>query len=128
MGYRELLKNYILHLELVAGDSYIESQTAEPVLSLRDLSELRALAAEVHRGAYRADEANRIENFNHRLRVLMNRQAWSASQVAELSGVSESRVGRWRTNPDSERYLAMSEAEFSRFESALNRWLESGGR
>jgi len=127
MGYRELLKNYIRHLELVAGDNFIERETNEPVLNKRDLGELRTLAAEVHRDAYRGAEVNRIENYNYRLRVLMNRHALAADRVAELAGVPREVVRSWRTNPDSERYRQMSEEDFSRFESALNDWLETSG-
>lgn len=128
MGYRELLKNYIRHLELVAGDNYIEHESNEPLLNKRDLGELRTLAAEIHRDAYRAAEVSRVENFNYRLRVLMNRHALSAERVAELSGAPAALVRCWRTNPDSARYQAMSEADFTRFEAALNEWLETGGQ
>lgn len=127
MGYRELLKNYIRHLELVAGENFIERTSSEPVLNKRDLGELRTLAAEVFRSAYRGAEASRVENYNYRLRVLMNRHALRADQVAELAEVSETLVGRWRTNPTSERYQPMTEADFARFEAALNHWLETSG-
>ncbi len=127
MGYRELLKGYIRHLELVAGDNYIERETNEPVLNKRDLGELRTLAAEIHRDAYRAAEVKRVENYNYRLRVLMNRHALTADRVAELAGVRPDVVRHWRTNPDSDRYQPMDEADFSRFESALNHWLETTG-
>ncbi len=127
MGYRELLKNYIRHLELVAGDNFIEHDTNEPVLGKRDLGELRTLAAEIHREAYRAAEVSRVENYNYRLRVLMNRHALTADQVADLTGVARHQVRAWRTNPDSDRYRVMSEEEFARFESALNEWLETSG-
>lgn len=128
MGYRELLKNYIRHLELVAGDNYIELETNEPVLNKRDLGELRTLAAEIHRDAYRAAEVSRVDNYNYRLRVLMNRHALTAEQVAALTGVDRQLVRGWRTNPHSDRYEPMSEADFARFESALNHWLENEGR
>jgi hypothetical protein len=128
MGYRELLKNYIRHLELVAGENFIEREASEPVLNKRDLGELRTLAAEIQRDAYRGAEVGRVENYNYRLRVLMNRHALTACQVAELSEVSEPLVRRWRTNPASDRYLPMNEADFTRFESALNHWLETSGQ
>jgi len=127
MGYRELIKNYIRHLELVAGDNFIERETNEPVLNKRDLGELRTLAAEIQRDAYRAAEVNRVENYNYRLRVLMNRHALTADQVAELAEVPREVVRSWRTNPDSERYRQMNEEDFARFESALNDWLETSG-
>lgn len=126
MGYRELLKNYMRHLELVAGDNFVETACGEPVLSKRDLGELRTLAAELARDAHGGADLGRVGNFNFRLRVLMNRHALSIAQVAELSLAMPATVRRWRTNPVSENYLAMSEAEFSRFESALKRWLENG--
>lgn len=127
MGYRELLKTYIRHLELVAGDNFIEHPTREPVLSRRDLGELRTLAAEIHRDFYRGAEVARIENYNFRLRVLMNRHGLPADQVADIARVPPEIVRRWRTNPDSERYLPMTEADFTRFEAALNHWLETAG-
>lgn len=127
MGYRELLKSYIRHLELVAGDNYIEQTCNEPVLSKRDLGELRTLAAEVQRSAYRATEVPRVENYNHRLRVLMNRHALTADQVAQLMEQPRTTVRRWRTNPGSDHYRPMTEAEFTQFEAALNVWLETSG-
>ncbi len=125
MGYRELLKNYIRHLELIAGDNFIEQDSSEPVLNKRDLGELRTLAAEIQRDAYSAAEISRVDNYNYRLRVMMNRHALTADLVAHLMGVEVAVVRRWRTNPGSDRYLAMSEADFARFELALNRWLET---
>jgi hypothetical protein len=127
MGYRELLKTYIRHLELVVGDNFIEQQCNEPVLNKRDLGELRTLAAEIHRDAYRAVEVTRVETYNYRLRVLMNRHALSADQVAEITGIPRTAVQSWRTNPASKRYQPMTEGEFARFETALNRWLETSG-
>ncbi len=127
MGYRELLKNYIRHLELVTGDNFIEQETPEPVLDKRELGELRTLSAEIHRDAYRAGDLSRVKNYNHRLRVLMNRHALPADQVAELADVAQSVARSWRTNPNSARYRPMTEAEFARFEAALNHWLETSG-
>lgn len=127
MGYRELLKHYIRHLELVAGENFIEQPSNEPVLNKRDLGELRTLAAEIQRDAYRGTEVSRIDNYNYRLRVLMNRHALSANEVANLMEVTREDVRRWRTNPSSDRYRAMTEAEFAAFESSLNAWLEITG-
>lgn len=127
MGYRELLKNYIRHLELVAGDNFIDTETSEPVLGRRDLGELRALSAEICRDAYTGDDLGRIANFNYRLRVMINRHALTVAQVAELVEVPAATVRRWRTNPGSENYQVMTEREFARFETALRRWLEEDG-
>jgi len=125
MGYRELLKKYMRHLELTAGDNFVEVRCAEPVLNKRDLGELRTLSAEITRDAYLGEDLDRIENYNYRLRVLMNRYAMTVEQVAELLDARPSTVRAWRTNPQSPRYRAMSEAEFTAFESALTSWLES---
>jgi len=125
MGYRALLKRYIRHLELVAGDNYIESPANEPVLTYRDLGELRTLSAEVGRDSFQAADVSTIENYNHRLRALMNRYALSVQQVAELCDADPDRARRWRTSPTSERYRPMTEAEFTDFEQALMRWLEN---
>lgn len=125
MGYRELLKKYIRHLELCAGDNYIEAENREPILSKRDLGELRTLAGEIARDAYEGREVNRIDNFNYRLRVLMNRHNLSAATVAMLAQVDTEIVRAWRTAPKSSRYRQMQSEEFSRFETALIDWLET---
>jgi len=125
MGYRELLKKYMRHLELAAGDNFIEMPCAESVLNKRDLGELRTLSAEITRDAYLGEELDRIENYNYRLRVLMNRYALTVDQVAELLDARPARVRAWRTNPNSPRYQAMTESEFTAFEAALTVWLES---
>lgn len=125
MGYRALLKNFIRHLELVAGDNFIETPANEPVLTNREMGELRTLCAEIHRDAFQAAEVNRVENYNYRLRVLMNRYALSAERVAALTGVEPALVRSWRTSPTSDRYRSMTEADFASFEAALTRWLET---
>ena len=124
MGYRELLKKYIHHLEIAAGDNFIESESLEPVLSKRDLGELRTLAGEIARDAYTGEDLNRVDNYNYRLRVLMNRYALTVADVAALVNKSTDAVRCWRTAPKSKRYQPMTEAEFHRFEDALNHWLE----
>jgi len=125
MGYRALLKKYIRHLEIVAGDNYIESPVNEPVLSKREMGELRTLSAEINRDAFQAAEVSRVENYNYRLRVLMNRYALTPDKVAELCGTNPVVVRRWRTSPASDRYQSMTETEFARFEEALTKWLET---
>lgn len=125
MGYRELLKKYIRHLELYAGDNFIELETREAVLNKRDIGELRTLAGEIARDALDARDVNRIDNFNYRLRVLMNRYALTPAEVAQLAGVEPQLVRAWRTAPTSSRYLKMSAEEFDRFEASLTEWLET---
>jgi hypothetical protein len=126
MGYRELLKRYIRFLELKLGDNYIEAidSAPEPMLSARDIGELRTLAGEIFREAHTAEQAMRIENYNYRMRLLFNRYSLSVSQAAMLAGVSEDTVRRWRTSPRSARYERMTERQFSRFERALQAWVE----
>lgn len=125
MGYRELLKKYIRHLEIYAGDNYIEAPNRERLLTKRDLGELRALAAEITRDDWSGRDVDRVENYNYRLRVLMNRYALTVSDAAALIGVDTETVRRWRMGPRSDRYLAMSERQFSDFAKALDRWLSS---
>lgn len=126
MGYRTLLKKYIQHLELVAGDNYIEAETQERLLSSRDLGELKTLAAEILRDAHSAKEVARIENYNYRLRILANRYGLDAEHIAQLSDETEEMVRRWRTSPKSRHYLPMSETQYRVFEQNLNLWLEAG--
>lgn len=125
MGYRELLKKYILHLQITAGENFIDSDTPEPVLNTRDLGELKTLAAEIHRGTYDLTERTRVENYNARIRVLMNQHALSADDLAGLCRLDVETVKRWRTSPQSDRYLTITEAEFAQVQSVLFNWLES---
>jgi len=125
MGYRELLKKYIRHLEIYAGDNFIEAPNREPLLTKRDLGELRAIAAEITREDWSGRAVDRVENYNYRLRVLMNRYTLTVPDAAALIGVDAETVRRWRMGPRSDRYLAMSERQFSEFENALDRWLNS---
>jgi len=125
MGYRELLKKYILHLQLTAGDNFIDAVNPESVLNSRDLGELNALAAELNRGAYNPAERTRAENYNSRLRVLMNQHALSPAQLAQLVGIEVDLVKRWRTSPDSDRYVPVTEIDFLQIQRAVERWLET---
>lgn len=127
MGYRELLKRYIRHLEIYAGDNYIEAPTREPMLSKRDLGELRTLASEINRESWNGRGADRVENYNYKLRLLMNRYALTTAHAAALIGIDTETVRRWRLGPRSDRYLGMSGQQFRDFETALNRWLDSEG-
>lgn len=126
MGYRELLKKYIRFLELRLGDNFIEAiaDAPEATLSRRDVGELRTLAGEIFREAHTAASIERIENFNYRMRLLFNRYELDVEQAAALAGVEPETVRCWRTSPRSARYIAMTAAEFDRFERALLRWLE----
>jgi len=128
VGYRELLKKYIRFLELHLGNNYVESISGAPESTLtdRDVAELRTLAGEIFREAHTPAAAERVENFNYRLRLLFNRYNLSVVDAARLAGVDVERVRRWRTSPRSSRYLAMSEVEFDRFETALLAWVEEG--
>jgi hypothetical protein len=125
VGYRELLKKYILHLQITAGDHFIESETAEPVLSDRDLGELKTLAAEIHRGTYDRADRTRAENYNARLRILMNQHGLSAEALAALCHIEVGIVNCWRTSPRSARYQPITEAQFACVERAVLNWLES---
>jgi len=58
MGYRSLLKRYIRHLMVVAGDHYIDQHDDRGVLSRREVAELSQLAAEVEREDYRQAPAD----------------------------------------------------------------------
>ena len=126
MGYRELLKKYIRHLEVHLGDNYIEAaaRVPEPVLSSRDLGELRTIAAEIFREASGDAGPVRVANHNYRLRILLNRHGLSIDEAARISGFDADCIRRWRTQPRSRRYLPMKAAEYTRFEAALLEWLE----
>ncbi|MDA1075733.1 MAG: hypothetical protein O3A63_13370 [Proteobacteria bacterium] len=124
MGYRQLLKNYIRHLELVAGDNYIEGYAAEKILTPREISELKTIASEIFREAHLPDGSDKAANYNYRLRLLMNRYALRVEDVACLMNIDAQRVRFWRTSPGSNQYVQMSLHEFDTFDAALTRWLE----
>ena len=128
MGYRELIKRYIRHLELVTGDNFVEASANERVLTDRDLGELRTLSAEILRDAHLAHEAGRVVNYNYRLRLLMNRYALEVEDVARLCDVEEKKVRSWRTSPNSDLYMPMEEEAFQAFEQTLTEWLEPSER
>lgn len=128
MGYRELLKNYIRFLELHAGDNFIESipDAPEPVLTERDLGELRAIAAEIFREAHSSLPRTPVANYNYRFRLLLNHYGIAIRTAAAIAGASEECVRRWRTQPRSRRYLAMTREAFETFEARLAVYLETG--
>ncbi len=127
MGYRELLKHYIRYLELHAGDNYIESIPGSPdtPLSDRDVGELRAIAAEIFREANVAPAGSPTPNYNARFRLLLNHADISIPVAAEIAGVDEDQIRRWRSQPRSRRYRPMNATDFERFEAALGAWLEA---
>ncbi|MEE4300814.1 MAG: hypothetical protein V2J24_15350 [Pseudomonadales bacterium] len=129
MGYRELLKKYVRFLEVNVGDNYIEAvpDAAEPILSERDLGELRTIAAEIFREAHAAPDRARVENHNYRFRILLNRHGITIDQAATLAGVDAGTIRRWRTHPRSRRYLAMRAEDYAAFENALELFLADGG-
>ena len=129
MGYRELLKKYIRHLEVHLGDNYIEAaaRTPEPILSSRDLGELRTIAAEIFREARGGPDPVRVANHNYQLRILLNRHGLSVDEAARITGFDADRIRRWRTQPRSRRYLPMKVGDFRQFELALLEWLEDSG-
>lgn len=129
MGYRELLKKYIRFLEMHAGDNFIESipDAAEATLTDRDLGEMRTIAAEIFREAHGDPDSARIENFNHRFRILINRYGIPVARAAELAGMDVETIRRWRTHPRSRKYLPMSAEDHARFEERLEAWLTEGG-
>ena len=128
MGYRELLKKYIRFLEMHAGDNFIESIAGAPesTLTERDLGEMRTVAAEIFRESHGDPDVARIENFNHRFRILINRYGVSVGRAAELADTEIATIRRWRTHPRSRKYLAMSAEEYARFEERLEAWLTEG--
>lgn len=128
MGYRELLKKYIRFLEVNVGDNWIETipESAEPILGDRDMGELRTIAAEIYRESHAEPATSRVQNWNYRFRILLNHHGVSVRRVAEIAGVDEADVRRWRTHPRSRRYAPMTAEEFTRIEQALETWLETG--
>lgn len=128
VGYRELLKKYIRFLELHAGDNFVEAidPAPEPMLTRRDLAELRTLAGEIYREAHAAAARARPPNYNYRLRLLQNRHGLNAAETALLAHTDTATVARWRTSPSSDRYLTLSRTQFEDFETELQRWLDEG--
>ena len=125
MGYRELLKKYMRHLEVCFGDNFVDDLNRESSFTKRDLGELRTIAAEIARESYDVRAMRRVDSYNYRLRVLMRHHELSATTVAELLGVGVEMVQRWRVNPNSEDYIAMQGTQFAELENLLRRSLGS---
>lgn len=127
MGYRTLLKRYIQHVELAVGDNFIETGVPESELTVRDVGELRTIAAELRR-VERALRAESTRNPNQRLRLLMSRYALDNAELAAISGVSEAQIRQWRASPSAASYLALQEQELDALERSVQTWLESARR
>ena len=123
MGYRELLKKYIRFVESQAGDDFIDAAgyVADGPFTDRELGELKALAIE--RATDGAAEYARLLEFSYRFRLLCISFDLTLQQAAALAGVDATQARHWRANPLTPTYVAMQEAEFTRFERALVDWL-----
>ena len=119
MGYRELLKKYMRHLEVCFGDNYVEDLNPESSFTKRDLAELRALAAEISRESYDVRAMHTVNSYNYRLRVLMRHHELSVASVAHLLGIPNDTVRRWRISPNAEDYRVMQKSAFDELESSL---------
>jgi hypothetical protein len=124
MGYRTLLQRYIQHVELAAGDNFIEARVAESELTARDLGELRSLAADIRRNERAARPAT-ARNPNQRLRLWMSRYSIDAEELAGITGFAEDQIRRWRSSPRSPSYLYLDEDDLNHIEQSVERWLES---
>lgn len=120
MGYRALLKRYLLHVETLAGDTYIEADASEPVLSKRDLGELRTIAAELKREHATGNDSGDVPNYNYRLRLLLTRNGLAPSKAAERAGLDRPLVESWCEPPAAPTYRAMTAEEFEHITRRLD--------
>ena len=125
MGYRELLKKYIRFVESQVGNNFIGAvgYVMDGPFTDRELGELRALAVDIDRTINGASACARVPSCNYRLRLLCICFGLTLEQAAQLGGVDATLVRRWRADPLSRHYAAMTETDFARFEHALIDWL-----
>ena len=62
MGYRALLKQYMAQLKKLHGDDFIEKIEHTGRFSKRDLGELRAISAELHREALSKHDTDQVNS------------------------------------------------------------------
>ena len=58
MGYRQLLKRYVSHIQIIAGGDFIALAELTQSLTPRELGELRTIAAELKRETFGCEQTN----------------------------------------------------------------------
>ncbi len=61
MGYRQLLKKYMAHVDALIGNDLVEIAAITNALNKRELGELRALVAELHRDSFSQASTNQYQ-------------------------------------------------------------------
>ena len=101
MGYRALLAAYMRHVEAVIGTSLVEIAGLTNALSVRQLGELRSIAAQVKRESY--EQTGVAVDFDQVVRRLLLEKKLHIEDLAAIEG--------FNPGPADEK---LSESDFSR--------------
>ena len=84
MGYRELLKKYMRHVNELVGDDLIEIAAITNAMRRRELGELRTLAAENERDVLEPTDATRYRKI---VRSMVDSGSFSLVQLGKVQGI-----------------------------------------
>lgn len=84
MGYRQLLKKYIAHVNALVGDDLVEVAAITNAVNKRDLGELRALAAELQRDSYKQEFTNEYHKI---IRSMVISGTINLDQLGRIRGI-----------------------------------------
>ena len=83
MGYRQLLKGYMVHVKELTGCDFVELATLTQSLTKREIGELRSIASEVVRDAHEHVDG---ENLNYVVHQLLNDSELTLDQLSQVIG------------------------------------------
>ena len=84
MGYRQLLKKYIAHVDALVGNDLIEVAALTNAMNKRDLGELRTLAAELQRDSFANDATNEYHTI---IRSMVSNGSVSLEDLGRIKGI-----------------------------------------
>lgn len=114
MGYRRLIKQYMLHVHQRTGATWVAEKSCTN-LSDRDLNELRSIWSEIERGA----TTDTRDDLNQRALTLREQHRLTIAELAEQLGWQRRIIEEWFLPTQHPRYRQMSWRDFQHFESSI---------
>ena len=90
MGYRQLLKEYMEHVNGVLGTDLVELATVTSTMGKRNIAELRVLASEINRESFKSKPG---PHHNQVVQTLLLHGEINLEQLANIEGVDPSDAG-----------------------------------
>ena len=114
MGYRKLLKQYMKHVNRQSGDSWLRNDSSTD-LSERDVNELRAIWAAVHRDTEFAE----LGSFNQRAAATTEAYQLNTASLAKMLGWKQEIVAQWFLPESDPSFRAMTPRDYGHFRNSL---------